>query len=187
MQVSKGVPLLTLASEYNDPRPCQDGCMRIPGCRGSALDLRLNPATCIQVQDMSVIQIDIPLFLSTIVMTLYHISIVRTIHQSRESKHRSKSLNALPLDWVGLLRSEGMPRTTSSLVRVLLNILINGSYSYLVEPSAIRGTAALVAASCAVRRSGCSMEVGMILPFIFNCRLYLYIYILPKTNPFFSS
>jgi len=70
VQVSKSLILFSLASEYDDSRTCQDGCVIITWLRRCTLDLRLYPTARIQIKYMSIVKVNVTLFLSTVVVTL---------------------------------------------------------------------------------------------------------------------
>jgi hypothetical protein len=72
MQISECDSLLTLSSENDNARTCQDSGVRVPRGRRGTLNFRLDPTTGIQIKYMGVVQIDITLLFATVVVSLRH-------------------------------------------------------------------------------------------------------------------
>ena len=73
MQVSECDTLVSLSSKDYNSWPCQDWGVRVSWWGRCPLDLWLDPPACVQVQHMSVVQVNISLLLSSIVVTLYEV------------------------------------------------------------------------------------------------------------------
>ena len=142
MEVSIRDSFLAFTSKYNDPGSCKYCSVRIARLRGRPLNLRFDPPACIEIQNVSIIKIDIALFLSSEIVTLKLYNRLR-LPRKRELKLLSMSLNDLHGDWVGHLLSAGKPRTTfsrldllimiKSVIAILCSIMGYGSYACLTD------------------------------------------------------
>jgi len=66
MQILEDFVFISLASEHNNSLSCKHGSMAEPSWRGSSLNPRFDPATRIQIKNMSVVQVGIAFRLASI-------------------------------------------------------------------------------------------------------------------------